>query len=109
MITQYPQTLKFDHVTAGEPYIDENGDTVIPDGTTTTIEVKCRFEPNQKGETIPSNDGLQLSYGWIVYIPLPQLEIPEGITILGFDQEKQIASGTIKRFSKGQLNARAWV
>lgn len=109
MINQYPHILKFDLITAGEPYIDENGDTVIPNGTTATIEVKCRFEPNQKGETIPTNDGLQLNYGWIVYLPLPQLDIPEGITIKGFDKEKQIASGNVKRFSKGQLNARAWV
>lgn len=109
MIIQYPNILRFTQTTAGEPYRDENGDIVIPDGTTTLFEIKCRFEPNQKGETIPSNDGLQLNYGWIVYMPLPQLDIPEGIMITGFYGEKQIASGTVKRFSKGQLNARAWV
>ena len=109
MVTQYPHILKFDLVTAGEPYTDENGDTVVPDGTTTTFELKCRFEPNQKGETIPTNDGLQQNYGWMVYFPLPQLDIPEGITIIGYHGEKQIASGTVKRYSTGQLNARVWV
>jgi hypothetical protein len=109
MIIQYPNILKFDQLTGFTTTTDENGDTVIVPGAVTTIEIKCRFEPNGTGQYLIGQDGLRLDFGWIVYQPLGQLDIPEGLEIKGYLGDKLIASGTIKRFSKGQLNARAWV
>ena len=109
MVVQYPHILKFSIVTGGSEEIDENGDTVIVPGATTTIEVKCRFEPNGSGEQIPSADGLKLDYSWIVYMPLGQPEIPEGIDVTGYLNERLIASGNVKRFNEGTMNAMAWV
>lgn len=108
-VVQYPHILKFDIVTGGSQEIDENGDTVIVPGATATIEVKCRFEPNGSGEQVPSNDGLLLDFGWVVYMPLGQLAIPEGVALTGYLNGRVIASGIVKRFSEGTMNARAWV
>jgi hypothetical protein len=109
MVIQYPHILKFDIVTGGSEEIDENGDTVIVPGATTNVEIKCRFEVNGSGEQIPSNDGLKLDYGWIVYMPLGNSDIPEGVEIEGYHNEALIASGTVKRFFEGTMNTRAWV
>jgi hypothetical protein len=109
MIIQYPHILKFDVITGGVEEVDENGDTVIVPGQTTTIEVKCRFEPNADGELIVSADGAKLDFGWIVYMPLDQVEIESGTVIRGYNGDDLIAEGDVKRYNKGQLNARAWV
>lgn len=110
MVTQYPHILKFDAVIAEEPYKDENGDTVIPPGVVTTIEIICRFEPNSKGETIITNDGKSLLYSWMIYMPLGQLDIPNKIEVIGYQDNGSVkGQGTIERFDRGQLNARAWV
>lgn len=110
MIIQYPHILRFDIVTGGVEEIDENGDTVIVPGQATTIEVKCRFEPNADGQVIVSADGAKLEFGWIVYMPLDQIVVESGIMIRGYTGDDQlIAEGDVKRYSKGQLNARLWV
>jgi hypothetical protein len=109
MVIQYPNILKFDLVSGSTTETDENGDTVILPGTITTIEIKCRFEPNGTGQYLIGQDGLRLDFGWIVYQPLGQIDIPEGIEVKGYLGVKVIASGTIKRYSQGQMNARAWV
>jgi hypothetical protein len=109
MIIQYPHILKFDIVTGGSEVNDENSDTLIVPGQTTTIEVKCRFEPNADGELIVSADGAKLDFGWIVYMPLDQVEIESGTVIRGYNGDDLIAEGDVKRYNKGQLNARAWV
>jgi hypothetical protein len=109
MVVQYPHTLKFDIATGGSEEIDENGDTIIVPGATATIEVKCRLEPNGSGEYLTSNDGLRVEYGWTAYMSLNQVEVPEGTQIRGYLGDNMMAYGTVKRFSKGQLNARAWV
>lgn len=109
MISQYPHILKFDIVTGGGEESDENGDTLIVPGATTTIEVKCRFEPNADGQVIVSADGAKLEFGWIVYMPLDQNSVESGTVIRGYNGEDLIAEGAVKRFSEGQLNARLWV
>jgi hypothetical protein len=109
MIIQYPHLLKYDIVTGGYEEVDENGDTVIVPGSKSIVEIKCRFEPNADGERIVSADGEQLEFGWIVYMPVSSPEVPNGAQITGFNSDKVIAKGNVKRFSRGQLNARAWV
>jgi hypothetical protein len=109
MIIQYPHILKYDTVAGGYEQVDENGDTVIVPGSISTVEIKCRFEPNADGERILSADGEQLDFGWIVYMPLDQVEVLPGTAIKGFNDDLLIAQGEVKRFNRGQLNARAWV
>lgn len=110
MVSQYPHILKFEAVTAGDPYKDDNGDIIVPKGTKTTIELKCRFEPNSTGKTIISNNGQSKIYNWDIYMPLFQPDVPNGIEIKGFLLDGSLkASGTVLRFDRGQMNARAWV
>lgn len=109
MVIQYPHILKYDIVTGGYEEVDENGDTVIVPGSKSTVEIKCRFEPNAAGEKTVSADGEQLDFRWIVYIPLDQPDISSGTMITGFNGDQVIAQGEVKRFSEGQLNSRAWV
>jgi hypothetical protein len=111
MVVQYPHILKFDIVTGGSEEIDENGDTVIVPGATTTIEVKCRFEFNTFGEMIVSADGANLHFGWVVFMPIGQPEIVNGTTIEGYNDDRPLtnARGEVKRYVKGQMNARLWI
>jgi hypothetical protein len=105
MVVQYPHVLSFEKVSATPIEEDENGDIIVPPpGVITTIGIACRFEPNAKGETIITNDGTALTYNWNVYAPLDQPDVPEGAEISGFGGGKQIASGVVKRFYRGQLN-----
>lgn len=109
MVTQYPHILKFNQVTGNVPYKDENGDTIVPSGTSVTIEIECRFEPNLFGNVITSNEGKQLLYAWTIYMPLGQQVIPNGVQFTGFKDLIQMAAGIILRYEEGQMNARAWV
>lgn len=109
MVSQYPHTLRFEIVTGSTETTNDDGDTVIVPGAKTNIDIKCRFEPNSTGEFIQSADGQSLKYGWIVYMPKGSVEVPEWVIITGFDGLSEIAKGVVKRFSKGQLNSRAWV
>lgn len=109
MIIQYPHILKFNIVTGGYEEVDDNGDTIIVSGTTSTVEIKCRFEPNSDGERIVSADGEQLDFGWIVYMPLDQIAVESGTVIRGYNGDDLIAEGDVKRYNQGQLNARLWV
>ncbi len=105
MVVQYPDILTFKQVTGGSVETDENGDTVIIPGISVDINVKCRFEPNAEGDTIPSTDGNRLEYSWNVFAPLDQPDVPEWIEFTGTDKQgKQIAEGVVKRFKRGQLN-----
>lgn len=105
MVIQYPDILEFEMVTADDPYTDQNGDVVVPDGIKRTVQVMCRFEPNSKGDTVPSTDGNQLTYSWDVFAPLDQPDVPEQIDFKGYNRDaKLIATGVVKRFSRGQMN-----
>lgn len=110
MVTQYPHILKFILVTESEPYENEDGDIIIPPGVEETIEIKCRFEPNSKGQTIITNDGKVLIYNWMIYMPLGQPEIPNKIDLIGYNADGSIkGKGVAERFDNGQLNARVWL
>jgi hypothetical protein len=105
MVIPYPDILKFITTNGGSVETDQNGDTVIVPGVSTEINVQCRFEPNAEGKMIPSNDGGNLDYAWDVYAPLDQPDVPEQVDFKGFDKDgKQIASGVVKRFKRGQMN-----
>lgn len=105
MVVQYPDILTFKTVTDSSTIIDENGDTVIIPGISVDINVKCRFEPNAEGDTIPTTDGQRLEYSWNVFAPLDQPDVPEWIEFTGTDKHgEQIAEGVVKRFKRGQMN-----
>lgn len=106
---QYPHLLQ---VTVLEPSTQNptTGDWVP--GASTVIEYPCRAEP-----AVSVNDGLRsaadgkvLSYGHTLFMPIgaPTLKVGAAAKVLDGDAN-EIASDTIKRFSRGQLNARAWL
>ena len=106
---QYPDILTYEKVTGGGSHYDEDGNLVIDSPVTETVSLKCRAEANTKGQYLISEDGQQVEYGWLVYLPLPAIEIPYG-TIVQVSRKGIIrAKGDIKRSVVDQLNAKAWV
>jgi hypothetical protein len=106
--TRYPHMLRVVAMSASTQ--NANGDW--EQGEEMIIETHCRAEP-----AVRVNDGLQgaidgriVNYAWIIYMPAnaPQLGVGAIATITDLDLQV-IASDTIKRFSRGQLNVRAWL
>lgn len=106
--TRFPHMLRVVAMSAST--LNSNGDW--EQGEDMIIETHCRLEP-----AVRVTDGLQgvvdgraVNYDWVLYMPAnaPQLGVGATATITDADLQV-IASDTIKRFSRGQLNARAWL
>lgn len=105
MVTQYPHILKTKVINGSTQ--DSNGDWT--GGTETDVETACRFEPNSKNGFIKADDGSQVVYDGIVYLPLPATEIAPGTTVEVTSGAIVLSKDTVKRFSAGQLNAKVWL
>lgn len=106
MVTQYPHLMTITPKNDGS--VDENGDYV--GGTTgVTFNTVCRAESSSGNGYIASADGQRLDYSWIVYLPKNVQKIPLGATVQVSEGEEEILTDTVKRFFRGQLNARAWL
>jgi hypothetical protein len=106
MVKQYPHTLILTAVE--DTPMDGNGNWIT--GHEVSISLKGRAEPNSKGQMIASQDGTQVLFDWMVYMPLPADEITPGTRIVLKDEDgNQFGEGTIKRYSRGQMNARIWL
>jgi hypothetical protein len=105
MIEQYPHTLTA--TISGSSVQDANGNwqTTGP----TTVVTTCRAEPNTGGGKIKSADGTVIDYAWTVFMPLPMEKIPHGTVIEVVHGAEVLLKDAVKRFSRGQLNARIWL
>ena len=109
MVVQYPHTIKYNHVTQGEAYQNADGDWVVPEVTEAEVIQKCRLEVNGTGKKTAGEDGTLIEYGFAIYMPLDSKSIPFNQVVEVYNRSELIGKGSVKRFSRGQLNARAWV
>lgn len=105
MVKQYPHILKTTVITGSTQ--DGNGNWT--GGTPTEVQTPCRFEPNEKSGFIKADDGSQIVYDGIVYLPLPATEIAPGTQVEVLNGATVLSNGSVKRFSSAQLNARVWL
>lgn len=105
MVTQYPHTLTV--TTKVEAARDVNGNWVP--GSETSTDYSCRAEPASGNASIPGDDGNRIYYDWTVYLPLPVPDMMNGAVVTVKDGIKVLSNNKIKRFNRGQLNARIWL
>lgn len=109
MVIQYPDNLKYKSVSADSVYDQETGKWTKPVAGV-SFENECRAEPNGEGKTIPSNDGHELKYSFIIYMPKTAAVFRYGQNVEVYSKENRlIFSGKVQAFSLGQFNARLWV
>jgi len=105
-INQYPHTLTLTSISSSVQ--DGNGDWV--QGDITVSERVCRAEPASSGRYLVAANGDKIYYDFVIYMPLPAETIAPGTKAEISNQDLEIlAAGQIKRFNRGQLNARAWL
>lgn len=106
MVEQYPDTATV--TSASEATTLPNGDIVPGEPVTSTF--KCRQEPAGKSGFIIAADGTQIAFSSNVYAGKGTVEVIEGSEISIINKVgESVLSGTVKRFSRGQLNCRLWV
>jgi hypothetical protein len=105
MVRQYPHRLVITTVSGSTQ--DGNGNWQAV--TTSTIEKTCRAEPNNKNAQIKAVDGTAIVFDFTVYMPLPVDIIAVGSKVSLYNGDELLSTNTVKRFSKGQLNARLWL
>jgi len=108
MVVQYSHTIEV--TTLKESTKDGAGNWGNP-GDLLVETLQGRYEPNEKGLVIAGEDGSSLQYSGIVYMPLvPALSsLKVGYKVQVKKGTAVIATGTIKQFIPGQLNARLWL
>ncbi|HEY4207984.1 MAG TPA: hypothetical protein VGM31_14270 [Puia sp.] len=105
-VFQYPHILSLTTIATSAQ--DGQGNWVA--GAATITQRPCRQEPSSGGRYLVGAGGMKIYYDFVLYMPLPSETIAAGTKAEVYDQENSLlVSGTIKRFNKGQLNARAWV
>ncbi|OLY92505.1 hypothetical protein SAMN05444008_102375 [Cnuella takakiae] len=110
MVSQYPDLISF--TPSATATRDGQGNWV--EGVAgEAVQSSCRCEPASGNAQIMGVDGALISYASAVYLPQRCPELPQGasvtVTIQRDGQDPEIFTGTVKRFSRGQLNARAWL
>lgn len=105
MVKYYTDTVK---VTVTAPSVkDASGNYTLP--TTTTTEVKGRWEANGKGLYVAAMNGEQIVYSGIVYLPKGTAQPPYGAKVEVYRDGLLAAKGQVQNFSAGQLNCRLWL
>jgi len=108
MVKQYPHTIKL-YPVKGDSMQDNNGNWITPEDGGEPESYPCRMEPRSTAGFVTGVDGTQLTYSSIVYMPLsvPDIQVMTRVSI--FKGELLVGVGTVKQFSRGQLNARVWL
>lgn len=107
MVTQYPHKMTI--VARQDNERDDSGEWEESEDPGTS-DITCRAEPNSTNGFMQTVDGTSVKYDWTVYIPLPVDDIDPGTQAEIFDDNNvSLGKGSVKRFSRGQLNARAWI
>ena len=105
MVVQYPHTI---NVTGPTVSVQDGSGNWVNTAQTDFI-LPCRFEPAGSRGLVPGPDGKLINYNWIVYMPIPALDIKPGFAVRIYDGATLIAKDNVLRYSKGQLNARIWL
>lgn len=71
----------------------------------------CRFEINQKANTIILTNGEAYNYSYIIYLDLSAPDLHYGQLIRLYNEKKNIISKLliVQGFSRGQLDCKLWV
>jgi hypothetical protein len=104
VVNFYPHILKF--TPAGDSTRDTDGNW-IPGADASEVQLQCRAEPEAIGAYLVGADSKRIDYSWIVYMPLGST-VEEGVSVT-IDTGATEITDTVKRFHKGQLNARVWL
>lgn len=106
---QYPHTITL--TTVGASTTDANGDYSTP--AATEVELKGRYEASGGKNLIPGDQGQQVEYTGIVYLPFPETPIALGSEIEVHNSDGWLlAKGTVLQFMRGEVlreNARIWL
>lgn len=102
---QYPHTITIANLTDLEQ--DGNGN-FQPEETPLDSSKECRCEPAKFNLVITGPDGNSLSYEWIVYMPILDIQLPFG-TEVTLVTPNGTFKGTVKRQHTGLFNTRLWV
>ena len=105
-LVQYPDVLSASSV-ATDSVRDANGNWVTPDSS--LITQKCRVEANTRGQKLTTADGTAIQFDWLVYMPFSAGEVAAGSPVSITRDGQTVATGTVKRFFRGQLNSRLWL
>ncbi|MFN3341899.1 MAG: hypothetical protein ACK40M_04335 [Flavobacteriales bacterium] len=105
MVKQYPHIIT---ITSKTGTRDDEGNWE-QSGTTTIVSLKCRFEANAKGAMIVKEDGTQVVFSGIVFLPRVATELKPGSAVEVVNGSTVLSKARILRFSNGQLNARIWL
>ena len=107
MVIQYPHIATITSQ-GTDTTQDENGNW-IPGTPGTSIEQKCRAESSGGNGYVKGVDGTKIDYSWIIYFPkdVPAIKVSSAISVI--NGAETVLTDTVKRFSRGQLNARAWL
>lgn len=108
MINKRPHILKYSSSTGVNSVKDANGH-FTPGASGSEIQVKCRAEANGSGRVIPGQDNISVVYSWVVYFDVDTEKIEYGKPVQIFKDDELIASGSVKMFERGQMNARLWL
>lgn len=109
MIVQYPHDLKYSSLPGESVYDQESGTWNNGIGGVQQPLLKCRAEMNDKGKLVASNDGVQLEYSYTVYTAKDCPAFMYGQVVEVLDSDGSLIKASVKKFSRGQLNARLWV
>lgn len=107
MVRQYPHQL------VATPFNDSslNEDTGnwVAGSLRPPVVTKCRAESSDGNGFINSAGGTRIDYSCVVYLPPNVDRLKEGTPVEVFDGSELIFKDTVKRFWRGELNARIWL
>lgn len=87
---------------------DANGDYIVGNEIIGK-KVSCRFEINNKAQTIQLKDGTTFCYNFVVYLDKDTEEFVYGDKCILYDNKGvEIDTLIVKGFQRGQLHNRLW-
>jgi hypothetical protein len=105
-VSQYPHILTLTSIDAS---VQDSQGNWVSTGVTINQRI-CRAEPASSGRYLVGPGGDKIPYDFTVYMPLPAETIVPGAKAEITNQDgDMLGTSTVKRFNRGQLNARAWV
>lgn len=110
-MVQHPHVIKYQlkTPTAG-PTRNADGDLLPGTSTTVSIDEPCRVQPSVRSSYIISEiDGQRIEFNSIIYLGRYCTGLPIGQMVEVFEGDNLILKGSIKRFHRGQIQARAWI
>ena len=111
MIKRRIHTLKATVIKSQEPYQDEEGNMIFPDGTKVDVEESCRAESNTIDGRKPVKDGFVLEYSYLVFTNKYIELLPFGteVKILVDGSNEVFGEGKVVNFERGQRVTRIWL